>query len=81
MYQSTLKKRANMNEQDLPKDLIKRYLAGNCTAEEKALVESWHLSEFRQSQTSPSAATISRTHPQMRQIILAHVGQARVRPL
>lgn len=64
-----------------PEHLIKRYLDGTATPEEKALVDSWHLDEFRNSDNAPSMHKINETHQQMREVIMAHAQQPKVRPL
>jgi ferric-dicitrate binding protein FerR (iron transport regulator) len=61
-----------MSKETTPEELIKRYLEGNCTPEEQALVESWHLEEFKNSSETPSLRDISATHEQMRNTIIAH---------
>ncbi|TDQ11152.1 FecR family protein [Pedobacter metabolipauper] len=40
------------------KDLFDKYIKGNCTAEEKAIVEAWYLSELKNSTYTPSAERI-----------------------
>ncbi|QKJ32857.1 FecR domain-containing protein [Mucilaginibacter mali] len=61
-----------MSEKNTPEELIKRYLDGNCTPEEKALVESWHLLDFKNSDENPSMQEINAAHEQMRHTIMAH---------
>lgn len=36
------------------KDLFERYTTGNCTEEEKAIVEGWYLNELKQTDSRPS---------------------------
>lgn len=64
----------------LPEELIERYLAGTATADEKALVESWHLHDFSESKSLPSIQKIRKTHQQTRKVIMDH-AQAKVKPL
>lgn len=70
-----------MEENKLPEDLIKRYLDGTATAEERALVDAWHLSDLRASDSIPSQEKISDTHAKMRQLIISHAKQHKVRTL
>jgi len=64
-----------MSEKITPEQLIKRYLDGTCTPEEKALVESWNLEEFKNSEETPSIQEIHNAHEQMRNTIIAHSRQ------
>ncbi|TCC98163.1 FecR family protein [Pedobacter psychroterrae] len=41
------------------KDLFERYTAGNCTEEEKAIVEGWYLNELKQTDSRPSDGQLS----------------------
>jgi ferric-dicitrate binding protein FerR (iron transport regulator) len=61
-----------MSEHSTPEELIKRYLEGRCSTEEKALLESWHLEDFGNSTEAPSVQEINEVHEQMRRIIIAH---------
>jgi transmembrane sensor len=58
-----------------PEELIQRYLDGSCTPEEKALVESWHLEDFKNSEETISMQEINAAHEQMRNTIAAHTQQ------
>jgi len=63
-----------MDKQHIPEDLIKRYLDGTATDEEKALVESWHLQDFLKSDTAPDEEEITQVHAQMRQVLSRHAA-------
>lgn len=63
-----------MEQENVQEDLIKRYLAGTATAEEIAMVESWHLNDLQQSNSAPSAQNISKTHLRMRRQLTGHIG-------
>jgi len=66
-----------MDKQHIPEDLIKRYLNGTATEEEKALVETWHLQDFVKSITAPDEEEITQVHAQMRQAIERHATPIR----
>jgi len=38
----------------IPEDLFKKYAAGNCSEDEKALVEAWYLSQLKENTSRPS---------------------------
>jgi transmembrane sensor len=63
-----------------PEQLIKRYLDGNCTPDENALVESWHLEDFKNSDELPTIQEIDDAHQQMRETIIAHTQVERISP-
>ncbi|PUZ26929.1 FecR family protein [Chitinophaga costaii] len=58
-----------------PEELIKRYQAGTCNEEEKALVESWHIHDLSQSDFMPSFQSIERANAKTRQAIMAHTRE------
>src|ERR1700743_1276877 len=66
-----------MDKQHITEDLIKRYLNGTATEEEKALVEAWHLQDFVKSNAAPDEKEITQVHAQMRQAIERHVATPR----
>lgn len=41
------------------KDLFERYTAGNCSDEEKSIVEGWYLNELKQTDSRPSDGQLS----------------------
>jgi transmembrane sensor len=55
-----------------PENLIKRYKNGDCTAEEIAIVESWHLKDLAESNITISEESISKASERMRLAIAAH---------
>ena len=61
-----------MLKDQTPEQLIKKYLQGQCTPEEKNLVESWHLEDFKASKDDPSLQEITEVHEEMRKRITAH---------
>jgi len=65
-----------MPDNSTPEELIKRYLDGTCTPEEKALMESWHLEEFKNSDEIPSIPEINAVHARMRNTIIGHTQPA-----
>jgi transmembrane sensor len=58
-------------------DLISKYLAGNCTAEEKALVESWHLKELAENTYVPGEEQITLVHQRMQTALTQHIQTTR----
>ncbi|WP_316791904.1 FecR family protein [Pedobacter frigoris] len=44
------------------KQLLERYVEGTCTAEEKAIVESWHLKELERKNFEPDPNQIEQAH-------------------
>lgn len=46
-------------EETFPKDFFERYSEGNCTEEEKAMLESWFLNELKRNAYRPSVQTLS----------------------
>jgi transmembrane sensor len=63
-------------------ELIRKYLAGNCTPEEKALIESWHLNDLAGSTNLPDEEQVDAVHQRMQQTLAEHIrAQARHRPV
>lgn len=58
---------------NLPEDIIKRYLEGTASQEEKDLVDSWHLHDVEESNFVPSKQKILDTHKQLRKSISRRV--------
>ena len=56
-----------------PEDLIKKYVDGTASPEEKAIVESWHLQDIKESTYSPSKTKIELVHNSMRAKMLRSV--------
>ena len=69
-----------MEEKDIPEELIKRYLDGTATPEEKAIVDGWHQQDFVQSEVQPTMREIDKAHRDLREVITAHAAP-RVKPL
>lgn len=44
------------------KQLLERYIAGTCTAEEQAIVESWHLKELERKNFEPDPNHLEQAH-------------------
>lgn len=61
-----------MPQNTTPQELIKKYLEGQCTPEEKNLVESWHLEDLRAEKDAPALQEITDVHEEMRRTIIAH---------
>lgn len=57
-----------------PEELIQKYVTGKCTEEEKAIIESWHLHELRNSNYRPSAEHISDVYHRMGRKLALHTG-------
>ncbi|WP_316818883.1 FecR family protein [Pedobacter nyackensis] len=53
-------------------ELIKKYLAGNCSEAERSIVESWHLQDIKESSVSVSNEKIEEVSRRMRIHLLAH---------
>lgn len=66
-----------MQENNSPENLIKKYLKGTCTEQEKALVESWHLHDLSQSTAKPSKHTIQSAYNRGRRALDAHLQAER----
>jgi len=62
-------------------ELIRKYLAGHCTAEEKNLVESWHLTELSQSTYTPAEEQINAVHQRMQVALTQHIRSSLQRPV
>ena len=62
-------------------ELIQKYLAGECTAEEKSLVESWHLKDLSESTYSPAKQQIDAVHQRMQSALAQHIRSSRRRPI
>jgi transmembrane sensor len=60
-----------------PEELIRKYVEGTCTEEEKALVESWHLKELAESTHTPTEAQITAAHERTRAAIALHIHTAK----
>lgn len=63
----------------LPEDIIRKYLDGRCTEEEKAMVESWHLKELSTSEYLPSEEAVLQAHVSTRAALTAHIAATRSR--
>lgn len=48
-----------------PEELIKKYIAGTCTEEEEAMVESWHLDDLKHNKSIPSPYKITVANQRM----------------
>ena len=68
-------------QQHNPEELIQKYLAGKCTAEEKSLVESWCLKELSESPYTPSGEQIDAVHQRMQAALAQHIRAERRRPV
>lgn len=66
-----------MDKHNTPEELIRKYNAGTCTDEERAIVESWHLADIDQSNYKPSAESIEAVNVRMREVVLTHAGTRR----
>lgn len=64
-----------------PEELIQKYLAGTCTAEEKALVESWHLQELSESTHFPAEEQVDAVHQRIQLALAQHIQASRRRPV
>lgn len=64
-----------------PEELIQKYISGNCTAEEKALVESWHLKELSESTHFPAEEQINTVHQRMQLALAQHIQASRRKPV
>ncbi|HEX6431519.1 MAG TPA: FecR domain-containing protein [Niastella sp.] len=64
-----------------PEELIRKYLAGTCTPEEKALVESWHLNELAADIHTPTHEQINVVHERMQVALTQHIQANRHRPV
>lgn len=49
----------------IAKELLEKYLQGNCTDEEKAIVESWHLNDFEIKKLQPQPGQIESAYEQI----------------
>jgi len=67
-------------EKYTPEELIRKYLAGACTEEEKALVESWHISDLAGSAYIPDEEKINAVHERMQTALAAHIQATRPTP-
>ena len=67
-----------MEQKQTPEELIRKYNEGTCNEAEKAIVESWHLSELTRSTFEPTEETLNTVNAKMRLAIIAHAGQDRV---
>ncbi|RZK80614.1 MAG: FecR family protein, partial [Pedobacter sp.] len=54
----------------LSEDLLQKYVAGNCTQEEQAIVESWYLSQLKNTKDRPSQAKIDVAQEEAWKIIM-----------
>ncbi|WP_127126134.1 FecR family protein [Pseudoflavitalea rhizosphaerae] len=63
----------------LPEDIIRKYLDGRCTEEEKALVESWHLKDLSGSHHLPSEDAVQQAHDAGRMALAEHIAATRAR--
>ena len=54
----------------LPQDLLEKYAANNCTEQERAIVESWYLSELKNSDARPSDHQINKAKEEAWNIIM-----------
>jgi transmembrane sensor len=71
-----------MGQNDTPEELLKKYQEGTASEAEKAIVESWHLSDLAQSDFVPAQEAIENTHTRMRSAVAGHARQsAKVRTL
>lgn len=61
-----------MDKKYLPEELINKYNNGTCTDEERAIVESWHLSDLKNSTHLPSVEHIESVGNRMRENVLTH---------
>ncbi|MEN0057167.1 MAG: iron dicitrate transport regulator FecR, partial [Mucilaginibacter sp.] len=57
-----------------PEELIRRYVNGECTDAEKALVESWHMDELTKSEHVTSQKKIAAVHRRMRKAVRSQSG-------
>jgi transmembrane sensor len=62
-------------------ELIRKYLAGTCTPEEKALVESWHLEDLAGSRYLPENEQVDAVHQRMQQTLAEHIRASQRRPV
>jgi len=60
-------------EKYTPEELIRKYLEGSCTEEEKALVESWHISDLSESTHIPTGEKIAAVHERMQAALSSHI--------
>lgn len=68
-------------QKHIPEELIRKYLAGTCTDEEKALVESWHLKELAENTFVPDEEQINKVHHQMQVVLDQHLQATRKRTI
>lgn len=61
-----------MDKKYLPEELISKYNKGTCTEEERAIVESWHLSDLKKDTLLPSVENILSASERMRGRVLSH---------
>ncbi|GAA4919155.1 FecR family protein [Mucilaginibacter defluvii] len=66
-----------MEEKQSPEELIRRYVAGEATAKEKAWVESWYLNELEKCQYYPTEETINNKSAEIRATILSRTAKQR----
>jgi len=53
-----------------PEDLFKKYTAGNCSEDEKALVEAWYLSQLKENTSRPSDVKIQKAKDEAWKVIM-----------
>lgn len=58
-----------------PDHLFEKYTAGNCTEEEKAIVEAWYLSQLEENQSRPSAKKIQSAKEAAWKVIMPTVSK------
>lgn len=59
---------------ELSDNIIKKYLDGSCTEEERAMVESWHLKELEASGHLPSEEALLQAHASTRAALTEHIA-------
>lgn len=53
-----------------PEELVRKYVAGTCTEEEKAMIESWHLNDLSHSKSVPDQYKITTAGQRMLETIM-----------
>lgn len=66
-------------QKHIPEALIRKYLAGTCTDDEKALVESWHLKELAENTFVPDEEQINKAHQHIQVALDQHLQATRKR--
>lgn len=66
-------------QKHIPEELIRKYLAGTCNDDEKALVESWHLKELADNTFVPDEEQINKAHQHIQVALDQHIHAARRR--